>query len=103
MSLLSVKILEIKTSLETVNQDFGDQDVNQDFGDQDVKILEIKTAVEMKTSVLETPLIWHCAGFLILWPYTLGLTPSVHRGLLDDAIPIRDPSLTRHELFTNFG
>ena len=42
-------------------------------------------------------------GLLILWPYTLGFTPSVHRGLPDDAIPIRDPSFTRHEPFTKYG
>ena len=57
-----------------------------------VKILEIKTCFVALRGVL-----------LILWPYTPGLTTSVHRGLPDAAIPIRDPGLTRHELFTNYG
>ena len=107
-----VKILEIKTACQDV-----------------VKILEIKTFCHLILFSLrcwrsrhflsrswrsrsflsrfwrlsDAFVLWHCAGFLILWPYTLGLTSSVHRGQPDDAIPIRDPSLTCHELFTNYG
>ena len=40
---------------------------------------------------------------LFLWPYTPGFTPSEHRGIPDDAIPIWDPGFTRHELFANYG
>ena len=84
------------------------------FGDQDFCVSVLVTlllfckrfvdaSVDVFVSVLVTLLCRHCAGFLILWPYTLGLTSSVHRGQPDDAIPIRDPSLTRHELFANYG
>ena len=75
-----VKMLEIKTF---GYQDFGDQDC-QDFGDQDM----VRGLAR---------------GLLILWPYTPGFTTSVHRGLPDVAIPIRDPGLTCHELFANYG
>ena len=58
--------------------------------DQDlVMILEIKTYFVALRGLL-----------LIFWPDTPGLTTSVHRGLPDAAIPIRDPGFTRHELFT---
>ena len=47
--------------------------------------------------------MWFCAGCLIWWPYTPGLTSNRHRGQLNDAIPIRDPGFARHERFTYNG
>ena len=60
------------------------------------KVLEVPTAHSSIAVALHGLL-------LILWPYTPGLTTSVHRGLPDAAIPIRDPGFTRHEPFTNYG
>ena len=78
-----------------MRQDLGDQDTYT----QSVKILVIKIC--MLCVVMHVVL---CRFSNLLCGLThLDLHQTGTGAKLNDAIPIRDPGFTRHELFTNYG